>query len=260
VIPLQEQERLRQHFQEALTGGVKIEHFTQRPMSIVLPGREECRFCVQARQVLEELRALSPKISLRVHELDESRKLAAELGVERAPTTVLRGQLNRSLRFEGFFGGALFPVMIEMISATSRGTTEIDGRGRRQLQRIRDTVQIRLFVASSSPLAAMMMHIACSLALESARLRVVVTEIEQFPRLAESLQVRAVPLTLINDRVRVQGALSADDWLEHIFGASERRVSSLLQALPTVSAGPSTPLAQAAEARPSAGGLILPGR
>jgi glutaredoxin-like protein len=261
VIPLQEQERLRQHFQEQLTGGVKIEHFTQRPMSILLPGREECRLCVQARQVLEELRALSPKLSLRIHELDESRGLADELGVERAPTTILRGQRNRPLRFEGLFGGALFPVIIEMITAASRGETELDARGRRQLQRIRDPISVRLFVTPSSPYAAMMMHITCSLALESARLKVLVTEVEEFPRLAERFQVRAVPLTIINERARILGAISADEWVEELLKASERRTSALLQGLPVVASGPSTPLATAAtESRATSGGLILPGR
>jgi glutaredoxin-like protein len=260
LIPLQEQDRLRQHFQETLTGGVKIEHFTQRPMSIVLPGREECRFCPQTRQALEELHALSPKISLRVHELDDSRKLAGQLGVERAPTTIFRGQLNRPLRFEGFFGGALFPVMVEMITAASRGTAEVDARGRRHLQRLRDSVSVRVFVTPASPYSAMMMHIGFSLALESARLKVTVTEVEEFPRLADSFQVRAVPLTVINDRVQVLGAVSADEWVEQILGASEQRTSGLLRGLPVVAAGPSTPLGKAAESRPSASGLILPGR
>jgi len=210
--------------------------------------------------VLEELRALSPKLSLRVHELDDSRKLAGELGVERAPTTVLRGQLNRPLRFEGFFGGVLFPVMIEMITAASRGATEVDARGRRQLQRIRDPISIRLFVTPSSPYAAMMMHIAFSLALESARLKVLVTEVEEFPRLAESFQVRAVPLTIVNERARILGAVSTDEWVDELLRAPERGGSGLLRGLPVVASGPTTPLTPAAEPRATASGLVLPGR
>jgi len=83
VIPLKDQEQLKKVFAEALTGPLKIEHFTQRPLSILVPGREECRFCQEVRTLLEELRALSPKLGLRVHELSEARELAARLGVER---------------------------------------------------------------------------------------------------------------------------------------------------------------------------------
>jgi hypothetical protein len=92
VIPLQEQERLRQYLSERMTGGVKIEHFTQRALAIVVPGRDECRYCVETAQALTELRGLSPKISLRIHDFDATRRLPIAAGVERVPTTILRGQ------------------------------------------------------------------------------------------------------------------------------------------------------------------------
>lgn len=260
MIPLQEQERLREHFRERLTGGVKLEHVTQRPLSIVVPGREECRLCAEARQIVEELRALSPKISLRVHELSESPKLAADLGVERVPTTVLRGQLNRQIRFEGFFGGLLFPVMVETIIAVSRGATDLDPRTKRRLERIRDRVALRVIVSLSSPYAAAIMRTAFAFGLENQRLRVTVTEAEEFPRLVESLQVRAVPLTIIGERARLAGAIAPDAFVDQILKAGEQRALHLGGGLLGAALGPTTPLQPRAEPQASPSGLILPGR
>ena len=260
MIPLQEQERLRQHFAERLTGGVKIEHFTQRPLSIVVAGREECRFCTEARQTLEELRALSPKISLRVHELSEAGKLAAGYGIERAPVTVFRGQLNRALRFDGFPGAGLFPPLIDALIGASRGSTELEGRLKRSLQRIRAKLDLRLYVSPTSPYCPPMTALAYAFGLENQRLKVTVVEIDEFPRLAEGMRLRAVPTTIIGDRARFVGAVDADVFMEQLARAAEGSTLTVGGGLLGAAAGPSTPVGAAPEPRTSPSGLILPGR
>ena len=53
MIPLREQEYLRERFARELEGKVKIDYFTQRPSPIYLPGREECATCEDTRKMLE---------------------------------------------------------------------------------------------------------------------------------------------------------------------------------------------------------------
>jgi thioredoxin reductase (NADPH) len=261
MIPLQEQERLRQHFAERLTGGVKIEHFTQRPMSIVIAGREECRFCNEARQTLEELRGLSPKIGLRIHELRESAKLAATMKVERAPTTILRGQLNRPIRFEGFPGAGLFPVFIDALVNASRGSTELDTAVKRRLQRVSTAVGVRLFVAPGSPFCPPMLQMLYNFALENHRIKVTAIEIEEFPRLAEVMRVPSVPYTIVGEQLRFGGAVNDATLIELIARGSEGRGLSVGESLRGSELGPSTPLsAPSAEPRSSPSGLIIPRR
>lgn len=261
MIPLQEQERLRQYFSERLTGGVKIEHFTQRPLSIVVAGREDCRFCNEARQTLEELRALSPKISLRVHDLGEAGKTAASMQVERAPTTIMRGQLNRPVRFEGFPGAGLFPPFVDALVNASRGSTELDPRLKRRLQRVSNPVNVRLFVSPGSPYCPLMLQIAYAFALENHRIKVTAIEIEEFPRLTEALRVTAVPLIIVGDQLRFTGAVNEDVLLEMIARGSEGRGLTVGESLRGSELGPTTALtAQAPDRRTSPSGLIIPGR
>ena len=262
MIPLQEQDRLREYFAQQLTGGVKIEHFTQRPLSILVAGRDECQFCDETRALLEELRSLSPKISLRVQELSEAGKAAASAGIERAPATVLRGQLNRPVRFEGFMGAGLFPPFVDALVHAARGATDVDPRLKRRIGRIRDQVTLRVYIAISSPLSAVVMQTAYALALENQRLKVSVIEVEEFPRVAQALRISTVPFTVINERLRFAGALPPDALLDMIERGAEGRGLTAAENLLQRPLGPTTPLAQPQPEQPqrTAGGLILPGR
>ena len=41
MIPLREQEYIRQRFEQEMEGRVKIDYFTQKASSLIIPGREE---------------------------------------------------------------------------------------------------------------------------------------------------------------------------------------------------------------------------
>ena len=85
MIPLRDQEYLRTRFARELTGGVRIDYFTQRRLPIFIPGREECAYCEETQTLLKEIAALSDKITLNIHEFAESTKEAARLGVDKVP-------------------------------------------------------------------------------------------------------------------------------------------------------------------------------
>jgi len=55
MISLEEQRALRELFGNALKDRVNIDYFTQRTSTVVVHGREECRFCDEVQALLEEL-------------------------------------------------------------------------------------------------------------------------------------------------------------------------------------------------------------
>ena len=63
-----------------------------------------------------------------MHEFAESTKEAARLGVDKVPGTVIRGALNRPLRFFGFPVGKQLLPLIEAIVEPSRGKVELARR------------------------------------------------------------------------------------------------------------------------------------
>lgn len=146
MIPLRDQEFLRQKFAAELAGPVKIELFTQQELGIFVPGRRECPSCKPVGEMLKELAALSDWISLRTHTWEEEREEAANYGVELIPAIVLRGRNGRPLKFFGLPGGNEFPALIDTIVDVSRGASRLSEGSRKRLRRLKQDLRIQVFV------------------------------------------------------------------------------------------------------------------
>ena len=105
MIPLREQEFLREKFSHELVKRVRIDFFTEKESSVLVPGRQPCQYCKPTRQMLQELAALTDGISLRQHIFEEAREAVAQYRVERIPAIVLHGGEARWLKYYGIPGG-----------------------------------------------------------------------------------------------------------------------------------------------------------
>jgi len=146
MIPLRDQEYIKQKLAQEMTGPVRIDYFTQRASVLYVPGREECVHCEDVRQLLEEMAALSDKINLTTHEFTESREAAAKLGVDRLPGIVIRGPANRALKFYGIPSGHEFPGFIESIVDASRGKVDLAQETIRRLKKLKQDMSIQVLV------------------------------------------------------------------------------------------------------------------
>jgi glutaredoxin-like protein len=253
VIPLRDQEYLRARFAREMVGAVRIDHFTQRNLPIFIPGREECPFCEETQQTLKELAALSDKIRLNVYEFSQSTAEAARLKVDKVPGTVIRGPLNRPIRFYGFPAGQEFPAFVEDIIDASRGKAELAPETVRQLRKLRREIAIQVFVTPTCPHCPGVARLAHRMALESPHISADVVEISEFPRLAERYQVRAVPVVVIDERVVLVGAMDEPALLAQIVRVAQGKTVQPAAG----AAGPSSPLEQRPTERRESG-LILP--
>ena len=265
MIPLREQEYIRELFQQELTGPVKIEFFTQRPAPVFVPGREECEYCPAVQQMLEELAHLSDKIDLRVHELTAAPQEAQRYGVGRVPATVIRGVLNRPVLYYGIPAGYQFTALIEVIVGVSRGATDLPAATKRKLKRVKRDLPVQVFVTPADPASTDATRMLAKMALENGRLRLTVIEAAEFPKWAEELGVTAVPTAIIDGRLRLAGATAESALLEQILRAAETTIVTGPARLPPGGAplelpksAPPADDAQPGEVRPS--GLIIPRR
>ncbi len=256
MIPLRDQEYLRARFARELTGAVRIDFFTQRRLPVFIPGREECAYCEETQTLLKEIAALSDKITLDVRELAESAGEAARLGIARVPGIVIRGALNRPLRFSGFPVGNQLAALVEGVVDASRGKVEVTPESARHLKRLQQTVRLELFVTPACPHCPEMTRLAYKLALESARVNVDVIEISEFARLAQRYAISAVPTVVLDERASLVGAMDEEALVTHITQAAQGRALRP----PAGPPGPSTPLEQPRQegvARTESG-IILP--
>jgi alkyl hydroperoxide reductase subunit AhpF len=113
---------------------------------LYVPGREECVYCEDVRQMLEELAALSDKIKLTIHEFVEAREAAAKLGVDKIPGIVIRGPANRAVKFYGIPSGHEFPGLVESIVDASRGKVDLAQETVKRLKKLKEDVAIQVLV------------------------------------------------------------------------------------------------------------------
>jgi glutaredoxin-like protein len=254
LIPLKEQGFLREKFSRELASRVRIDFFTQKETSLLVPGRQPCQYCKPTRQMLEELAALTDLISLRQHFFEEDKQAVAQYQVERIPAIVLHGGDGRWLKYYGLPGGHEFITLIETIVDISRGTSHLSDKIRKRLRKLSHDVRIQVFVTPACPHCPQMARLAYHLALESPRIRAEVIEASEFPELSQRYQVRAVPATVINDKMSFAGAVPADALMDII----ERVIQpTLLMETAAPEAGPVTPASQPSGA-PTGGKIILP--
>jgi len=149
MIPERDQQTIRQHLNDNMTGDVEIVMFTERPFLIIVPGRESCETCEDTRKLLEEVSALSDKVKLSVHELASAREQADALGIDRVPAFVLKGAAKGSVRFFGIPSGYEFSALIGDLVDTSKGETDLSDDTRSFLDSLTENINIKVFTTPS---------------------------------------------------------------------------------------------------------------
>lgn len=261
MIPLREQELLRDRFATELTAPLRIDFFTQKQTGIHIPGREECLTCNDAQALMEELAAISGgRISLTVYDLYADHAAAVRNRVDKVPCAAIRGYKNRRIRHYGLPITRSLIGLAELIDGLmhmASGGTHLSRETSRQLHRLDKEVHVEVLVGKQDPYSPGMVHLGYQFAAESERLRVDIVELEEFPRLAQRYQIQALPTVVLNERLFCVGLLEEERFVEQIRNAAAGR---LLQPPP----GPAVALAPA---RPEPGqpsgqqlpsGLILP--
>jgi glutaredoxin-like protein len=260
VIPLKDQETLKQRFTRDLPSRVRIDFFSQKPSPIFIAGRAECVTCEDVRKLMREIAGLTDKVSLSTFDIEADKDWAAQLGVDKVPAIVLRGAANRAIRYFGTPVGTPFLAFIEMIVASSKGGNPVKAETLKLLKRLRDPVDLKVFVQPNCPYSAAMALTAANLALSSAKVEMQVIEINEFPQLAQRNMVGMTPLTVLNNEYAIPGLVEELALATDVVAASEGKE-------PKAGGDPTkiTPVrrpeqqqAQQSGPRYSPGGLILP--
>ena len=146
IIKQEDQQAVRQRFELELKRDVKITLYTQRSIGgLFIPGRE-CKTCVPAEQLLEELSALSPKIDLEVVDFYSNAEDASARGVEMIPAIIVSADGADNVRLYGLPSGFEFSVLLDTVVSCSTSRKPLQLETRRRLKRLREDVHIQVFV------------------------------------------------------------------------------------------------------------------
>jgi alkyl hydroperoxide reductase subunit AhpF len=106
---------------------------------------QPCETCKETEELLAEVAALSDKLVLTVHELQEAREEAASYGIDRVPAFVLKGAARGRVRFFGIPSGYEFSALIADLVDTSKGATDLSEATRAYLASLAEDINIKVF-------------------------------------------------------------------------------------------------------------------
>jgi glutaredoxin-like protein len=217
MISPEDQQTLQQLF-EGLEGDVTITNFTERESLLIIPG-QECDYCQETRELLEEVTALSEKLHLETKDVVRDKPAADNLGVTRIPAFVLQGRAKGSVRYFGIPAGYEFSTLIEDLIDVSKGTTNLSDTTRQILATVEQDLHIQVFVTPTCPYCPRAARLAHKLAIENEHITADVVEVSEFIEMAQRYRVQGVPKTVINDRVEFAGALPEPRFVQQVLQA-----------------------------------------
>ena len=216
MIPLKDQDAIREKFGLEFVGPVKIDYFTERDVPIDVPGKTPCVYCKQTQTMLQELAGLNDLIRLNVHILDEAKEEREKYGIERVPATVVRGMTGGAAKYYGMPAGTEFPAFLETLVDFSRLEVLLTPESAQALVDLPAEVTVKVFVTPTCGYCPGQMRLAYQSAMVSEKVRAEVIEVNEFPELGEAYKVQAVPLTVIGERVLIPGATPEKDYVEQL--------------------------------------------
>ncbi len=203
LISEKDAEFLRNEFAEKLVKPVKLMMFTQTI---------ECQYCTETRQIVEEIAALSDKITAEIYNFVTDKATADLYGIDKIPAiAILRmedeGEKDYGIRFYGIPSGYEFTSLIEDIIDVSTGESGLQPQTKMALAEITKPVHMQVFVTPTCPYCPRAVRLAHKMAIESELIRADMVEAIEFPHLSNKYFVQGVPRTVINETVHQEGAV-----------------------------------------------------
>jgi|YNPNPStandDraft_1061719.scaffolds.fasta_scaffold08153_4 glutaredoxin-like protein len=176
------------------------------PVRLVLFTQEDCLYCADTRTLVEEIAALSDRVSVEVYDLQADHEQAAALGVDKTPAIAIIGAQDYGVRFYGIPSGYEFSSLLYTLRAVSSGQPELSPATLAALEQVDQPVHFQVFVTPSCPYCPQAVLLAHHMAIASPMVRSDMVEAMEFPDLANQYQVMGVPRTVINETVHIEGA------------------------------------------------------
>jgi len=186
----------------------------EQPVEVIFFGRQDdCDYCAQTLQLVEEVTALSDQLHLSRYDVEKNADLAEQYNVDKAPGLVIASRedgklVDYGVRFAGVPSGHEFTSLIQDIILVSGRDSKLSQSTRDMLTNLKEPVSLQVFVTPTCPYCPQAVILAHQMAMESAWVQAEMVEAMEFPELSNRHGVSGVPQTTINDGAgKVVGAV-----------------------------------------------------
>ncbi|MCF6278207.1 MAG: thioredoxin family protein [Anaerolineales bacterium] len=124
----------------------------KEPVHILFFGRKEnCDYCADTQQLLEEVVAISDKLSIAIYDMDDDADVAEKYNVDKAPGIVIAGKdgdavSDYGVRYAGIPSGHEFTSLIQDILLVAGRDSGLSPDTREFLKGLTEPVLLQVFV------------------------------------------------------------------------------------------------------------------
>lgn len=124
----------------------------KQPVEVLFFGQEhDCEYCEETRKLIEEVTAISSKLSLRTYDLDQHAETAQQYGVDKSPSLVLIARdgdqlTDYGVRFAGIPSGHEFSSLIQSMILVSSRDSSLDEKSRQALKALKEPITLQVYV------------------------------------------------------------------------------------------------------------------
>jgi glutaredoxin-like protein len=203
-----------------LVNPVRIINFTQSL---------ECQYCRETRQILEELTALSDKITLEVYNFVTDKDKVEQYQIDKIPATVIASpEKDYGIRYYGIPSGYEFASILEDIELISTGRHELSDDTVEKLKAITEPVHIQVFVTPTCPYCPSAVVTGHRFAYVNDMIKSDMIEATEFPHLSMKYGVQGVPRIVVNETRHFEGALPEEMYVDEVVKAASENQSGLV--------------------------------
>lgn len=194
----------------------------QKEVQVLFFDGEDCQYCDDTRNLIQELAALNDKINLDIYHLDQDQEVAQQYNVDKAPGLVIASKngadpVDHGIRYAGIPAGHEFSSLIQDLLMVSSGEAQLSQPTMDFLEELDEPLHLQVFVTTSCPHCPRAVFLAHRLAFASDKIQAEMVESSEFMELAQQYNVSGVPDTSINHgQGRVVGAVPEDHMIEEI--------------------------------------------
>lgn len=194
----------------------------QKEVQVLFFDGEDCQYCDDTRNLIQELAALNDKINLDIYHLDQDQEVAQQYNVDKAPGLVIASKngadpVDHGIRYAGIPAGHEFSSLIQDLLMVSSGEAQLSQPTMDFLEEMDEPLHLQVFVTTSCPHCPRAVFLAHRLAFASDKIQAEMVESSEFMELAQQYNVSGVPDTSINHgQGRVVGAVPEDHMIEEI--------------------------------------------
>ncbi len=199
---------LQERFEKELVNSVDLIMFTRTL---------DCDYCIETENLLKELSETSDKIKLTIKNAIVDKQDSEKYKVDRVPLIMIG---NDRIRYYGIPAGYEFAVIVEDLIEFSRAESFLSPESVQKISNLQKPINIKVFVTPTCPYCPRMAKYAHSAAMVSENITAEVIEASEFPEIASAYSVFAVPKTIINDQIEIEGAVSESHFINELLRAA----------------------------------------